>query len=199
MQLVGGHLAVDFVNTVGGLRDAGPDRNDDALETYDDLVEWSERVNVLSRDEAAALGSMGRAQEPQARRVARRAVKLRELVYDVLRAVADGRDPDPKLLERLRKAEREALAHARLELRDGKLQFVWPLTEDLAAPLWPLVNAAVDLLTHGPVERLKVCANCRWLFLDESRNRSRRWCSMDECGVQIKTQRFVERRRSRRG
>jgi predicted RNA-binding Zn ribbon-like protein len=199
MQLVGGHLAVDFVNTVGGLRDAGPDPNDDALETYDDLVEWSERVGTLSQREAASLADAGRERSAEARRVVRRAVKLRELVYDVLRAVADGREPDPELLERLRAAEREALAHARLELRDGRLEFVWPLTDDLVAPLWPVTHAAIDLLTHGPVERLKVCANCRWLFLDESRNRSRRWCSMDECGVQIKTQRFVERRRSRRG
>ena len=65
-------------------------------------------------------------------------------------------------------------------------------------PPHPIVHAAVELLTEGPLDRLKTCGNCRWLFLDKSRNHSPRWCSMDECGIQMKHARFVERRRSAR-
>jgi predicted RNA-binding Zn ribbon-like protein len=61
-----------------------------------------------------------------------------------------------------------------------------------------VTHAAVELLTHGPLERVKVCGNCRWLFLDQSRNRSRRWCSMETCGTHHKQRRFVERRRQQR-
>jgi predicted RNA-binding Zn ribbon-like protein len=61
-----------------------------------------------------------------------------------------------------------------------------------------VTHAAVELLADGRLERLKVCANCRWLFLDQSRNRSRRWCSMADCGTAVKMERFVERRRVRR-
>ena len=59
------------------------------------------------------------------------------------------------------------------------------------------MHAAVELLTDGPLDRIKTCGNCRWLFIDQSRNHSRRWCSMDECGIQMKHARFVERRRRR--
>lgn len=123
---------------------------------------------------------------------------LRRLVYDVFRRVADGRRPRPAALERLRDAEREALSHASLSPAGPRMRWSWRDTDDLRAPLWLIAHAAVQLLTHGPLERLKVCANCRWLFLDQSRNRSRRWCSMADCGSAVKKERFVERRRSRR-
>ena len=73
--------------------------------------------------------------------------------------------------------------------------WTWPPPRELADPLLPITHAAVELLTSGPLDHLKVCGNCRWLFLDQSRNHSRRWCSMDECGTQMKQRRFVERRR----
>jgi len=63
--------------------------------------------------------------------------------------------------------------------------FVWD--GDLLAPI---AVAAVDLLRTGPLDRLKVCAACPWLFLDTSRNRSRRWCSMSECGARLKMRRY---------
>jgi predicted RNA-binding Zn ribbon-like protein len=62
--------------------------------------------------------------------------------------------------------------------------------DHLERPLWPLAVTALDLLRAGPLDRLKVCASCPWLFIDTSRNRSRRWCSMDECGVRIKMRRY---------
>src|SRR6476659_593188 len=77
------------------------------------------------------------------------------------------------------------------------LDWTCPPPHELTDPLRPIVHAAVELLTGGPLDRLKTRGNCRWLFLDQSRNHSRRWCSMDECGIQMKHARFVERRRRR--
>ena len=186
LRLDGGHLALDFVNTVGGLRDDPPDPDDEALETYDDLVAWSRRLGL-----PLASGRRTRAAEERA---VESAHELRALIYAIFRAYADGGEPDPRRLARLRDAEREALGHA--ELRPGS--WSWPPSRDLASPLRPVVHAAVELLTHGPLDRIKTCGNCRWLFLDQSRNGSRRWCSMEECGTEVKARRFVERRRERR-
>jgi predicted RNA-binding Zn ribbon-like protein len=66
--------------------------------------------------------------------------------------------------------------------------------DHLERPLWPIAVAAVDLLRSGPLDRLKACEECPWLFLDTSRNRSRRWCSMDDCGSRRKMRRYRERR-----
>jgi predicted RNA-binding Zn ribbon-like protein len=71
--------------------------------------------------------------------------------------------------------------------------------DHLERPLWPLAVAALDLLRSGPLDRLKACEGCPWLFLDTSRNRSRRWCSMDDCGSRSKTRSYRARRASTSG
>jgi predicted RNA-binding Zn ribbon-like protein len=65
-----------------------------------------------------------------------------------------------------------------------------------------LTDALVDLLRNADLSRLRVCpldeGGCGWLFLDRSRNLSRRWCSMDDCGAHAKARRLTERRRAKR-
>ena len=198
VPLEGGHLALDFANTVGGLRDEPPSPDDEYLESYEDLPTWCARVGLISEREAASLKAAASRDEQGARRAHRRAIELRELLYPIFRALADGDDPPAELLERLREKEREALADAHLvSAGDARFEWAWPPPRTLTDPLQRIVHAAVELLTEGPLDRLKTCGNCRWLFLDESRNHSRRWCSMDECGLQMKHARFVERRRRR--
>ena len=199
VPLEGGHLALDFVNTIGGLRVDPPSPADELLDSYEDLVVWCVRLGVIAEPDGKALVRAARADEDAARRVLRRAKQLRELVYAIFRPLAEGGEPPADLLDELRDAERSALATARLTPADGAMRWTWPPPRELADPLRLITHAAVELLTSGPLDHLKVCGNCRWLFLDQSRNHSRRWCSMDECGTQMKQRRFVERRRLSRG
>jgi predicted RNA-binding Zn ribbon-like protein len=61
---------------------------------------------------------------------------------------------------------------------------------------------AVDLLCGMDATRLKRCpvqeGGCGWLFLDHSRNRSRRWCAMEDCGTDVKSRHLTDRRRNLR-
>jgi predicted RNA-binding Zn ribbon-like protein len=87
--------------------------------------------------------------------------------------------------------------------REG-LRWDWPdAGSRLDSPLWPVGRAAAALLTSGDLSRLRQCGGerCGWLFLDRSRNRSRHWCTMEDCGNVSKVRRFRQRRtrRSRRG
>jgi predicted RNA-binding Zn ribbon-like protein len=195
VPLEGGHLALDFVNTVGGLYDEPAD-DEELLDEYQDIPTWCARLGVISERAAGSLRAAARRDPAGAERALREAIELRRLLDDVFRPLTAGKSPPEELLERLRDADRAALAGARLTRGgDGTFDWTWPPPRELTDPLKPIAHAAVELLTDGPLERLKTCANCRWIFLDKSRNRSRRWCSMDECGVQIKHARFVERRR----
>jgi predicted RNA-binding Zn ribbon-like protein len=201
VPLAGGHLALDFVNTVGGLRKEPPSPADELIDTYDDLAIWCARLGVISDRQADSLRAAARRDERAAQRALRRTRALRdELIYPIFRSLADGKEPPAKFLDRLRDEERAALAGARLARAGGSdaMDWTWPPPRELTDPLRPIVHAAVELLTHGPLERVKTCGNCRWLFLDQSRNHSRRWCRMDECGIQMKHARFVEQRRRRR-
>jgi predicted RNA-binding Zn ribbon-like protein len=118
---------------------------------------------------------------------------------EVFRPLAEGGRPAGATLLALREAERGALAHATLAPSEVGYGWSWEAEPDLRAPLWAFTHRAVDLLTNGPLQRLKVCHRCRWLFLDVSKNRSRRWCSMEGCGTDDKKERYVARRRARRG
>jgi predicted RNA-binding Zn ribbon-like protein len=203
VPLEGGHVALDFVNTIGGMRDQPPSPPDELLDTYEDLVVWCVRLGVISEADGRKLSRAAARDEKGARRALGRARELRELLYATFRPIADGAEPPTELLDRLRDADRDALATGQLA-PDGDagsasaMRWTWPPPRELDDPLRPITHAAVELLTSGPLEHLKICGNCRWLFLDQSRNHSRRWCSMNECGTQMKQRRFVERRRRSR-
>jgi predicted RNA-binding Zn ribbon-like protein len=197
VPLQGGHLVLDFVNTAGGLSRGVPDPDEELIDGYDDVPIWCARLGLITDRESASLRAAAKRDARAAGRALKRTRALRdELLYPIFRAIAEDKKPPAELLDRLRDEELATLSAARLEqAADGTFDWTWPRPRELTDPLHPIVHAAVELLSDGPLDRLKTCANCRWVFLDQSRNHSRRWCSMDECGVQTKHARFVERRR----
>jgi predicted RNA-binding Zn ribbon-like protein len=194
----GGHLALNFVNSLGGVRDRQPNPTDELLHDYGDLLEWSRFMGTLDRDAAERLARRASRRPEEAAATLRRARELRARFDRVFRSLADGGEPARSDLDALGDEAAAALAHGQLVAGEDGFRWNWPDRGALEAPLWPLARAAVELLTNGPLERLRGCARCRWLFLDESRNRSRRWCSMEGCGTDAKKERYIERRRARR-
>ena len=111
---------------------------------------------------------------------------------------AHGKPPARADLLRLQRDAAEAMAHGRLVPAHGTYHWSWADDQDLGRPLWPVIHAALTLVTDGPLDRVKGCASCRFLFVDESKNRSRRWCSMDDCGAEDKMRKYVARRSAAR-
>jgi predicted RNA-binding Zn ribbon-like protein len=68
----------------------------------------------------------------------------------------------------------------------------------LESVLWPIARSAGELLASEERSQVRVCDadTCAWLFVDRSRNRSRRWCSMDSCGNRAKARRHYSRKRA---
>jgi predicted RNA-binding Zn ribbon-like protein len=180
LELVGGDVALDLANTVNGLRDGVLD--EDFLTTPEELAAWAVHAGV-----ADAPPSVDEQVLAQVR-------ALRDTVYAIFRAIAEAREPAPERLATLAGFHADAAVRARLVPAGGRFVLVWD--GDL---LGPLAAAAVDLLRHGQLDRLKLCDACPWLFLDTSRNHSRRWCSMNECGGRLKMRRYRERRRATAG
>jgi predicted RNA-binding Zn ribbon-like protein len=192
LRIVGGDLALDFVNT----EDGNPPV--ECLRGYGDLVAWSVWVGLLSAGEGERLVAEAGHKPEDAEAVYRDALRLRGALYGVFRAVAEGRVPASKNLEILRGYEREALARGRLVQGDRGFAWEWNDERDLAGMQWPVAHAATVLLTSGDLDRLKLCAGCYWVYLDASRNRSRRWCTMEVCGTDEKMRRYVAKRAARR-
>jgi predicted RNA-binding Zn ribbon-like protein len=196
MRRVGGDLALDFVNTRSG-PPAGP-ADDDVLHDYADLVAWAGLVGVLTDAEMRRLRRRAREDVDAARAALRHALNLRELLDAVFRALATGGSPTTRQLSRLRDEASAAVAHARFVAHRGGFTLDWTGDTDLARPIWPVAHAATSLITGGPLDRVKACDGCRFLFLDESKNGSRRWCSMEDCGTAAKIRRYIDRRAAAR-
>ena len=195
-RLVGGNLALDMLNTQNG--PAGGRPEDDVLHGYGDLLAWGHHVGMLSEAEADQLLRRSRRHPDGARAAVDRAVATRGYLYELFDAIARGMPPPERTIARLQRDEAEALTHADLVPVDGGFAWSWAHDGDLARPLWPVIHAASTLLIDGPLDRVKGCAACRFHFLDESKNRSRRWCSMDDCGTADKMRKYVARRASAR-
>lgn len=91
----------------------------------------------------------------------------------------------------------DALRHARLVEQGGGFVWGWDENPSLERPLWPIARSAAELLAHpDALAQLRECASdtCEWLFLDRSRNHTRRWCDMNDCGARTKVRRFRARR-----
>jgi predicted RNA-binding Zn ribbon-like protein len=136
----------------------------------------------------------------EATAIHRRSLFLRGEMDRVFRAIATGKTPPRAALRHLRDAQAEALSHAELVPDEaGRFTWSWPETAELDAVLWPVANAATELMTSGNLDRIKLCAGCPWLFIDSSKNHSRRWCSMEDgCGSEAKMKNYVARRAARR-
>jgi predicted RNA-binding Zn ribbon-like protein len=183
----GGDLALDLANTLSRRPTADP-RED--LREYADLVEWGLQAGSIAPAEAAALRARA-ARSPRAARAGlARARELREAIFAVFSAVAGNRALPAPALDRVNAALPAALARLRLD-RTGAL-WTWADGGDFDRVLWPVVRAAALLLTGPDRQYVRECAarDCAWLFLDRSRNGTRRWCDMAVCGNREKARRF---------
>ncbi len=183
----GGHLALDFANTVSSRVDGkGPIER---LPTWRELVRFARQAEIVSGKDADRLFRWGEAHPAPAEKLRRAALELRDSLYDVSLAVANERKPDPADLAVLTAWSR------RLRL-DERLEWVWADGDDAPdAFLAPVVKKAIEILTSEWKARLRECGSdtCAWVFLDTSKNRSRRWCDMKTCGNREKARRFHER------
>jgi predicted RNA-binding Zn ribbon-like protein len=205
MKLVGGDLCLDFVNTVGGrVPDVGGSPGSqvlaDKLSAYADLVAWSRHTGSMGDADARRLLRFADSRRREAEEVRGRTLLFREALHRTLRSVMLGRRPDPSDLSLLNAEIAAARARERLALSREGLRWEWPdAGGELDAPLWPVSRSAAALLTSGDLSRLRQCGGerCGWLFLDRSRNRSRQWCTMEDCGNLSKVRRFRRKQRGR--
>lgn len=194
-EWIGGSTCLDFVNTVSWNQFP---RDHERLGSYGDLLEWADRTGVLDSAEVRQLRRAGKAESAAGDAALERAHRLREAIHEVLLARAEARDPDPRLADAFNRFLAEALGRLRLEV--GAAECVWVFADQPDGPdrvLWPVAWSAAQLLTSPDAQLLRRCAaeRCGWLFLDRSRNRSRRWCDMKACGNSEKARRFYARKR----
>jgi predicted RNA-binding Zn ribbon-like protein len=195
LRLLGGAVCLDFANTVEP-REGAATRHD-YLRSYGDLVAWSAHAGLIDHAGAAKLREQAAAHSGRAERVHSHALRLREAIYRTFAAVSRQHAPAQADLDAIADVYRHALRHA--QLAAGGTAVAWRAAAagpPLETVLLPITQSAVEVLTRPPDGRIKQCpgaGDCGWLFLDRSKNGSRRWCRADGCGARVKMQRYYWR------
>jgi predicted RNA-binding Zn ribbon-like protein len=202
-ELVAGALCLDFVNTVGDRAGTGRYvRN--YLQRYEDVVSWGQQAQVLPGAEAAALRALAQRRPVEAAAAHERAVNLRETLHTIFAPIAPiangargshGGHGGPTMkrdaLAALNAMLPRLLVRSRLETATEGLVYHWTFDsgdDPFDRIIWTVAQSAIDLLTSGDLGHVHQCAleTCGWLFLDVSKNKTRRWCAMKLCGNKSK-------------
>jgi predicted RNA-binding Zn ribbon-like protein len=194
LKLLGGSPCLDFANTADwdGLQPL-----DDCLTNYRDLLQWSQRSLNLSESSAHQLEALATGEPQAAIAVFDRAIWLRSGIYRLLVAIADGQSHSPEDLQLLNQELALALPHLQIQSTPTGFVLDWMTTVALDSVLWAIAWSTAQLLSQPQQrDRLRVCPGerCGWLFLDTTRNRSRRWCDMQVCGNRAKAHRHYHKK-----
>jgi predicted RNA-binding Zn ribbon-like protein len=194
-ELVGGHPALDLVNTLDWRFRVG--LPEEFVESYGDLLRFTEQSQLLTPRQTRHL--LRSANQSATERTLASVRELREAAAEVFYAVLDGHNPASAPVKLLETSFKVARRHQNLMWSGSRLTWGWQeTTAEPELPLWLLSLSVVGLMTSDAMQQLRACDNseCRWLFLDTSKNHTRRWCEMRICGNRMKARRFKAQRRA---
>ena len=185
------HPALELVNTLD-MRFSG--ETIELIPTYRDLLRLCTQLKLMTAQQVGRLVRI--VEERTAQKVLASTVELREALAAVLYSRIDGSKLPDGQVEILERHFHAAALHRRLVAGDPHWDWSWAGVERNAEiPLWMLAQSAADLLVSSDAEFIKDCGDptCRWLFLDTSKNHTRRWCDMKTCGNRMKARRHQAR------
>jgi predicted RNA-binding Zn ribbon-like protein len=188
---VGGALILDFTNVGTHAR-----HNHEHLLSYEDLVEFVREAGALSSANARRLVTEAARHPSAANAVLARAISLRDASMRVFTAFARGKSPDTRDLQVISAEAADALASRHIAQAGKRIAWTWSDELTLDRVVWPIAQSAAELVTSNEDRVLvRECASdtCEWVFLDRTRNHSRRWCDMGDCGNRAKQERFRSR------
>ena len=194
-ELTGGHPALDLVNTLDWrFRESGPE---EFLQDFGDVVRFAEQTGLMDASEIRKL--LRGVPESNAEKVVKGVRELREAAAEVLYAAVDGKQPSAAAVKRLELCFADA--EEQRELRWDGEKLTWMLRQASSLPelpLWLLSLSTAAFMTSERMRLLRECGNpeCRWLFVDSSKNHTRRWCDMKICGNRMKARRFKAQMRT---
>jgi predicted RNA-binding Zn ribbon-like protein len=180
-------------------RRESPDDANEYLTNYGRLLTWSRQAGLVSGKDEVRLRAAGAGRSRAAAATLKRAVAVREAIFALFVAVARRARAPAAAVEDLNLALPNALSALRID--SAGEGFGWRFVhddDDLAPMLAPVVRAAAELATSAELTRIRECGSdrCFWLFLDRSKNGTRRWCDMKVCGNRAKARRHYAREKA---
>src|SRR5712691_3571110 len=193
-DFTGGHPALDFVNTKSDRLDETPK---EWLKSFDDLLTWGRQGDIVGPNDTARLRKEAAQHEQEASEVLKRAITLREAIFRIYEQFALSKLPDQADVDILDAELKRARSHLHLVVNNEDCIDIWDIQdEDLDAVLWSIAKSAAELIASSDRRNVRICEaeDCAWLFLDTSKNHSRRWCNMQTCGNRAKARKHYQKK-----
>jgi predicted RNA-binding Zn ribbon-like protein len=192
-----GELCLNFANTKEWHASENPVEH---LNSFADLISWGEQARLIPAVAASVLRQQSQEQPENKMAVFKDAIRLREAIYTIFSRRYAGEGVPAEELKVLNFVVQQALAHLQLIPDDGRMKWEWtPGNKGIDIILWSVARSAAELLTSENADRVRECEDnrgCGYLFIDQSKNHSRRWCSMESCGNRAKARRHYTKART---
>lgn len=192
-EFIAGALCLDFANTVHNSR--AEDKGEE-LHAISDLLQWAKEAGLLSSADHDRLAAHYNRNPREAAAALAKGTAIRDLLLSIFAGIANGRSVSSQRLSELNSALAQAPGLQRVHKNSDRIETEWTSAANgLQQVLFAVLTSAAELLASDRLGRIRGCgsADCTWLFVDESRNRSRRWCDMGACGNRMKARRHYQR------
>jgi predicted RNA-binding Zn ribbon-like protein len=192
-EFIAGAICLDFANTI---HNSHADDKGEELHHISDLLQWAKEAGLLSSADHDRLTARYGSNSREAAAALTKAITVRDLLLSIFAAIANGHSVSSQRLSELNSALAHAPGLLRLRKNSDRIETKWTSGADgLPQVLFAVLTNAAELLASDRLGRIRecACADCTWLFVDESRNRSRRWCDMNACGNRMKARRHYQR------
>lgn len=173
----------------------------ESLHGLGNVLAWCESARVIDARTKAELEAWASLRAADAAHLFDEAIAARETIYALLSAQAAGHAVSAREVDALNgiftaTPSRTSLAIGKNGNQQGTMWRLPPAAPATASLLAPVLWSAGDLLAGQRLQRLRLCANdkCRWLFVDDSKSGTRRWCAMSACGNRAKAHRHYLRK-----
>ena len=198
--VVGDRLWLAFVNTDDTRRVDGAVRMPDVLRDFDVFVAWLRAAHVLDADRAASIQRRAVQQPAGAAAALVEARRVRTALRGLAERGPQFRTVRADAVAEINRVLGRSAGTRRVEERpDGSFvrSFV-PVGDAFAGLIIPVVDSAAEALITGELTRVRRCSDprCPRVFLDTTKNGTRRWCDMSTCGNRAKAARHREKLRA---
>ena len=184
ISLDGGTPSLNLINTI---HDRTKDVLSDYLQRPSDLTAWAMKAGAGDPSSIRAIESRLKLNAREGTAALRRTRELRELLYRMFYAITQNQKISQRDLTEFNTNVRNVESNVVLKHQQGRYVELWSFDDgDIRSILAPIIKDAHRLLLSDKLPRIKRCPNCGWLFLDTTKNGKRRWCSMKNCGSNVK-------------
>ncbi|MBI5370737.1 MAG: CGNR zinc finger domain-containing protein [Sphingobacteriales bacterium] len=184
ISLDGGRLCLDFINSVSSRM---KDVRMEYLMTMPDLIAWARRLEIIDARTECILSEKSVKHSKEAITFLKQALEFREILYKIFQAIAKKKKVHPEYLRSYNVQLKNYFPAIELKQVSGGFSESWLLEEDsYKRIIAPILNDSYELLLSDKLLKVKECPSCGWLFYDSTKNGKRRWCSMKNCGSNVK-------------